>query len=435
MKLIKRFAKFSIKHPIAAQFISCLLIGLVIGTPLNIISIVQNMKIIKGDMELFMELLPGTIFMILVLAVFAYPFILTIYELISMVSRVFDHVGKCIIAVYDYFALLIGIILEYMLLELGYNVLFNKQWFEELHNSELHMPINTDYALTFAVIFHLFFAGMFILSATDTNERPPLVTLFCFAGMYIGVIEAVLFTIQIMGMNYTMEGGKEFYCYDAGLLFTLFIPVNMIIMTIRVMLVEIQAYKIDENRMSKVDSVPFLKKCNDIIRDSKNWTLLALIFMIPLLCVIIVILALFGQAPDAAIKSFTETANYTFSTKIPPQNIFYDEHYLCTVAAGGHEKIVKPLRMGKRHGHDVIVNRQLLIANAFEQIIEEKTPKFHRAVRHFYDTYGFPVAKLIKSKLVADIIWFIMKPLEWVFLAVIYFVDAHPEDRIASQYL
>ena len=202
------------------------------------------------------------IVMIVVLAVFSYPFILTIYELISMVSRVFDHVSKFIIAVYDYFALLIGIILEYMLLELGYNVLFNKQWFEELHNSELHMPINTDYALTFAVLFHLFFAGMFILSATDTNERPPLVTLFCFAGMYIGVIEAVLFTIQIMGMNYTMEGGKEFYCYDAGLLFTLFIPVNMIIMTIRVMLVEIQAYKIDENRMSKVDSVPFLKKCN-----------------------------------------------------------------------------------------------------------------------------------------------------------------------------
>ena len=340
--------------------------------------------------------------------------------------------------------------------------MFNKQWFEELHNSELHMPINTDYALTFAVLFHLFFAGMFILSATDTNERPPLVTLFCFAGMYIGVIEAVLFTIQIMGMNYTMEGGKEFYCYDAGLLFTLFIPVNMIIMTIRVMLVEIQAYKIDENRMSKVDSVPFLKKCNDILIISGEEPvsetlvgkfgvsifimvfpgpspfiirLLALIFMIPLLCVIIVILALFGQAPDAAIKSFTETANYTFSTKIPPQNIFYDEHYLCTVAAGGHEKIVKPLRMGKRHGHDVIVNRQLLIANAFEQIIEEKTPKFHRAVRHFYDTYGFPVAKLIKSKLVADIIWFIMKPLEWVFLAVIYFVDAHPEDRIARQYL
>ena len=435
MKLIKKAAGFSIKHPILAQFILCLIIGVVIGVPLNIISLVQNMQIMKGDKTLFFELLPGTIVLVGAFAIFAYPFVLTVYELISMVSRVFDHVSKFILAVYDFFALFIGVFLEYMLLEVGYEVLFEKQWFEVLRNTELHTPINTDYILTFAVLLLLFIAGMFILSYTDTNERPPLVTLFCFAGMYIGVIEAIVFTIQIMGMNYTIEGGNEFYCYDSGLLFTLFIPVNMIIMTIRVMLVEIQAYRIDENRMSKVDSVPFLKKCYDIIRDSKNWPLLALIFMIPLLCIIILILALFGQAPDAAIKTFTETANYTFSTKIPPQNIIYDEHYLCTVAAGGHSKIVKPLRMGKRHGHDVIVNRQLLIANAFEQILEEKTPRLHRAVRHFYDTYGFPVARLIKSKVVADVIWFIMKPLEWVFLAVIYMVDAHPEDRIARQYL
>ena len=157
--------------------------------------------------------------------------------------------------------------------------------------------------------------------------------------------------------------------------------------------------------------------------------------MVPLLGIIIAILTLFGQAPDAMIKAFTETANYTFSTKIPPQNLTYDEHYLCTVAAGGHKKIVKPIRMGKRHGHDVVVNRQLLIANAFEQVLEEKTPRFHRALRDFYDKYGFPVARLIKTKTIADLIWFLMKPLELVFLIVIYLVDAHPEDRIASQYL
>ena len=52
-----------------------------------------------------------------------------------------------------------------------------------------------------------------------------------------------------------------------------------------------------------------------------------------------------------------------------------------------------------------------------------------------YDRYGFPIARLIKSKYVADIIWFIMKPLEWFFLFVIYLVDEYPEDRIARQYL
>lgn len=81
-----------------------------------------------------------------------------------------------------------------------------------------------------------------------------------------------------------------------------------------------------------------------------------------------------------------------------------------------------------------MVNRQLCIANAFEQIIEEKTPKFHRAVRGFYDSYGFPIAKLIHSPYIADFVYFIMKPLEWIFIVVLYFTDVNPENRIAVQY-
>lgn len=105
------------------------------------------------------------------------------------------------------------------------------------------------------------------------------------------------------------------------------------------------------------------------------------------------------------------------------------------MAAGGHRKVVKPQRYGVRHGHRVIVNRQLCVANAFEQILEEKTPKFHKFVRHVYDTYGFPVAKMIKTKTAADIVYFIMKPLEWVFLIVLYLTDVKPENRIAVQYM
>ena len=112
----------------------------------------------------------------------------------------------------------------------------------------------------------------------------------------------------------------------------------------------------------------------------------------------------------------------------------YDEHYLCTVAAGGHRRVVKPLRLGIRHGHRVIVNRQLCVANAFEQVLEERTPRFHRAVRNFYDRYGFPIARLIHSKYIADLVYFIMKPLEWVFLLVLYLTCTDPENRIAVQY-
>ena len=73
------------------------------------------------------------------------------------------------------------------------------------------------------------------------------------------------------------------------------------------------------------------------------------------------------------------------------------------------------------HGHEVVVNRQLCIANAFEEVIQEKTPRFHRAIRSFYDKYGFPVAKLIKHKWSADIVYILMKPLEWIFLIVLYY--------------
>ena len=96
--------------------------------------------------------------------------------------------------------------------------------------------------------------------------------------------------------------------------------------------------------------------------------------------------------------------------------------------------MVKPIRLGMRHGHQVVVNRQLCIANAFEQILEEKTPGFHKALRHFYDTYGYPIARKIHSKWVADLVYFIMKPLEWLFLIVLYLVDVRPENRIAVQY-
>ena len=55
-------------------------------------------------------------------------------------------------------------------------------------------------------------------------------------------------------------------------------------------------------------------------------------------------------------------------------------------------------------------------------------------MRHIYDTYGFPIAKLIRSPYAADVIYLLMKPLEWLFLIVLYAVDVHPEDRIAVQY-
>lgn len=434
-KCLIKIKNYAIKHPIGIQIIICLILALAFAITDSIILII-NMGSKIGIIDVIDAFLSGILWGIIIAGALIYPIIVTVYEVLFFgatakgKSEKINDVGRML---YDFFILLVGIILEFIILDVFHNVMWGSDWSNELHNAQIHTPINSHYMTTFIVISCLYVLG--ILLITLKKKRPPLVTVLCISAMYLGVLEAIFFTIQILGMHTILEGGRINYRYKIDLLYTLLIPINMFLIMLRVMFLEIKTYKIDENRISKIEKIPILALCNKVLNDSKKWPIIALLMMIPLLGIIVGILTLFGQAPDAAIKAFTETADYTFSTKIPPQNIYYDEHYLCTVAAGGHRRVVKPIRMGKRHGHEVVVNRQLMIANAFEQILEEKTPKIHRVIRNIYDRYGFPIARLIKSPIVADVIWFIMKPLEWLFLIVIYLFDVNPEDRIARQYL
>lgn len=442
-KWLKKIKDYALKHPIRLQIFLCLIFALAYAIPNSIISVL-GMRYRPKAGDVIGTFFSSLIVVMLVIGALIYPIIVTIYEFLylfviakkgkskEVCDKAFkiNGVGSML---YDFFIIVVGVFLEFSILDLLHDVVFEANWSRELRNAQLHTPLNTHYVITFAVISYLYVLGMLVI--TLKKKRPPLVTVLCISAMYLGVIEAILFTVQILGMHTILESGRTDYRFELDLLYTLLIPINMLLMMLRVMLVEIKSYEIDENRDSKIKSIPILSWCDKLLNNSKSWPILAILMMIPLLGIVIGILTLFGQAPDAAIKAFTETADYTFSTRIPPQNVFYDEHYLCTVAAGGHERVVKPIRMGKRHNHDVVVNRQLMIANAFEQILEERIPKVHKVIRGFYDRYGFPIAKLIKSKIVADLIWFIMKPLEWLFLIVIYLLDENPEDRIAKQYL
>ncbi|SHJ41206.1 hypothetical protein SAMN02745163_01901 [Clostridium cavendishii DSM 21758] len=156
----------------------------------------------------------------------------------------------------------------------------------------------------------------------------------------------------------------------------------------------------------------------------------------PILILIQLILVIFGQHPDSFIRAFLDTSSYNFSKMEVPEPILVhgDGHYLCTVAVKGHRGFVKPIRYGIRHGNKIVVNRQLLVANAFENILEEYTPKLHKIIRYIYDKYGYPISKHINTSFSADMIYIVMKPLEWFFLLVLYIVDKNPENRINIQY-
>ena len=351
---------------------------------------------------------------------FIYPLILTCLNLFFIFGSQNDPVVIRKSKHFEYLTLTLGSVYSIIILPFT-NIVF-VDWQEALANRQLHTPIWSQGAITILSCAAVGIAGYLFLSAVSLRKVPPLLPVLAIGAMYIGMFQCILWIIQV-------------FQNDLISFYLCLFPFNLILIGIHTIRRKVEEWNNDESKEIKKFHNPYLEWINQKVVDSSKWPGLAFLFMWPLLGALVCFLLLFGQRPDNIIRAWTETSNWNLSTKVSPQNIYYDEHYLCTVAAGGHPKIVKPIRKGMRHGHEVIVNRQLCIANAFEQVMEEYTPVFHRHIRKFYDKYGFPVARAIRSPYIADVVYILMKPLEVMFLLVLYTVDVNPENRIAVQYL
>ncbi len=136
-----------------------------------------------------------------------------------------------------------------------------------------------------------------------------------------------------------------------------------------------------------------------------------------------------------AVAAFTRTCGHTFS-QIPYEHLSRgDCHYLCTVAARGHAWLARPERIGVRRGQRIIVNRQLAIANAFEELLHERSPRLGALARRTYDRLGYPVSKFIRGPWLADVVLILMKPAELLFYVCLLLADRRsPEERIERMY-
>lgn len=349
---------------------------------------------------------------ILILALL--PFLLTFWNVISFIRFLIRKKDGVYSRWIEVFSIILGF--AFLCFYLNISDIILVDWNVQLKNSEVHSMINLDRIPTICTFFCVSVIGYLILRFISAEKQSPIISAIAMSASYCGIGLCVIWCIQT-------KKDPFLFLYSA----------NYVLILIKSVLI----FVIDKSKQIQKDSSlakTRFPKIHRLLNKASNLPLIALLFTLPLMGILLAILILFGQEPNSIIKAWTETADWTFSQKVPPQNISYDEHYLCTVAAGGHKKIVKPLRIGIRHGHRVLVNRQLCIANAFEQILEEKVPMLHKIVRGTYDKIGYPLSRHIQKKWMADAIYFLMKPLEWIFLIVIYTVDIRPEDRIAVQY-
>lgn len=367
----------------------------------------------------------GFIFLaIICLVIFGLPAAMTVWNIISLTpkkDKVKNRRKK------DIATLLLGFCLMAVMIKL----ISSYHWDEPVMIggdlfSILHEPFSSDYVLSLVLYAALPIACMMI--AGREKLLPPLVGAFCIGGIYGGMVLCAFYTSQLIGGVFNQNGVVIY------ILFLLTYVLNYLLMAVRIIGDNVKRYLeyFRENDIQPRSA--FGVWAVNVLSKASGWVWFPVICLIPLTGLLICICILFGQGPWGIIKAFTETSDWTYSTMISPPPEHYTGHYLCTVAVNGHEKLVKPTRLGVRQGVKIGVNRQLCVANAFEQVIEEKTPRFHRLVRYIYDNYGYPLSKHITTKLRADIIYIVMKPLEWIFLAVLYLSDISPESRIAVQY-
>ncbi len=356
---------------------------------------------------------------------FGLPLALTVYNILSLIPKLreknfFTENRRRLGAV----TLVLGAVFSWI-----YIVTFcgERNWDKPVilgaGNAQWHSPVSLDYAFSFMLPMTLAFVSLLILLC-GKKRRPPLISAGLISMSFVGAVLQGILTVQLFRSDTPL----------LDLPIAVYV-LNYLLILARTMRHEIKAQlEYLAHNGSEDNSSRVMRSIYSWLNSSVRWVVFCFVLMLPLLVVLTVILIIFGQGADGMIKSFTETADWNFSQKTPPPPEYYKGHYLCTVAAGGHRGLVKPTRYGIRRGERIIVNRQLCIANAFEELIQERTPRLHKRVRSFYDTYGYPIAEKITTPFKADIVYILMKPLEWIFLLALYTFDTEPERRIALQY-
>ncbi len=226
-----------------------------------------------------------------------------------------------------------------------------------------YIPFGQHHATSILFYILIYHVAIFLIWIRG-NRLPPLLLVLCFLFVIIGTVLNVMMILQITGHNtdsFEMKGSS--HDGDTALFFS-FMPLMSILIAIWLIFRVISAEK--SKAPSRSYKNRFLDRCNAFLaNDEATW---AMILLIPVLVVITLILILFGQDADSLVKAFTETTTWRFSQHSHPPNLSHSGHYLCTVAARGNPNIVKPICVGNRHGKPIIVNRQLQIANAFEEM-------------------------------------------------------------------
>ncbi|MEQ1824453.1 MAG: DUF6688 family protein [Pirellula sp.] len=96
--------------------------------------------------------------------------------------------------------------------------------------------------------------------------------------------------------------------------------------------------------------------------------------------------------------------------------------FIVSAAANGHVDVVRSTTVALRSGGVRLVNRQLRVFKAFEIAMSAACPWLHLRLRFFYNTVGPAIASRISNPWLADGVYILLKPIEWLVTIVLWSV-------------
>ncbi len=162
-----------------------------------------------------------------------------------------------------------------------------------------YSPVAIEYMPAFLAIALLGLIG-YLLARIGRGKLPLPVLIPCYCATLIGCVLSAVCLIQL-----SVNLSKWLMCMFALL------PANYIFCTVRLMHSGIPeaVLRVKANEQSS----PALKRIQSVASTRTGFVLILLLGAVLMLAVTIAILTLLGQAPDALIRSFTQTSKWTFS--------------------------------------------------------------------------------------------------------------------------
>ncbi len=295
-------------------------------------------------------------------------------------------------------------------------------------NELFYTPLNHNHILTIAFLYVVSAIGYWF-SVISGEKAPPLMRALSLLAMAQGVVLCLFLAIQLGPFS-------VFGFVPILITFPLLAP-HLFMMLLVVELrrrFHLQVEAINKKEEDETYDSLIIHQMEEGLKSNASKHPVLFLLLIPFIALQQAILLIFGQEPTSFIKAFSETTTYTFSNHLPPPDPG-GGHYLCTIASRGNKRLVKPIRKGIRDGRMIDVNRQLMIANAFEESLMWYFPLFHRGLRACYTKVARPLDKAVNYQVVSNLVFILMKPAEWFFLIWLYASDKYPENRIQRQYL